>query len=130
LYTFGPGENAQLASIARLAAACQTAFVAAASPHLVGCRSFGEQADPDDWSAGLSRGFEGLAALRRMPEAAHLGLAMPRFLLRQPYGKGSDPIESFEFEEMTTLPEHESYLWGNPAFLCGLLFADSLAAED
>jgi type VI secretion system protein ImpC len=54
---------------------------------------------------------------------------MPRFLLRQPYGKSSDPIESFAFEEMATVPEHESYLWGNPAFLCGLLLADAFAAE-
>ena len=65
-----------------------------------------------------------------MPEAAHLGLAMPRFLLRQPYGKGSDTIETFEFEEMTGKPEHESYLWGNPAFLCGQLIADAFAAQD
>jgi type VI secretion system ImpB/VipA family protein len=129
IYTFGPAENAQLASIARLATARDTAFVAAASPHLVGCRSFGEQTNPDDWSEGSSGGFEALAALRRMPETAHLGLAMPRFLLRQPYGKGSDPIESFRFEEMATIPEHESYLWGNPAFLFGLLFADAFAAE-
>jgi type VI secretion system protein ImpC len=129
VYTFGPEENAQLAGIARLATARHTAFVAAASPHLVGCRSFGEQTDPDDWSEGSSGGSEALAAIRRMPETAHLGLAMPRFLLRQPYGKGSDPIESFEFEEMATIPEHESYLWGNPAFLCGLLFADAFAAE-
>jgi type VI secretion system protein ImpC len=129
VYSFGPEENAQLASIARLATDCHTAFVAAASPQLVGCRSFGEQTDPDDWSEGSSGGSAGLAALRRMPEAAHLGLAMPRFLLRQPYGKSSDPIESFAFEEMATVPEHESYLWGNPAFLCGLLLADAFAAE-
>ena len=64
-----------------------------------------------------------------MPEAVHLGLALPRFLLRQPYGKGSDTIETFAFEEMPTEPEHESYLWGNPAFLCGHLLAELFAAQ-
>jgi type VI secretion system protein ImpC len=130
VYTFGPEDNAFLAYLASLATASDTAFVAAASPHLVGCSSFGVQTDPDDWSKGSSDALEGFAALRRMPEAAHLGLAMPRFLLRQPYGKGSDTIETFEFEEMTGKPEHESYLWGNPAFLCGQLIADAFAAQD
>ncbi len=129
VYTFGPQDNALLARIASLANACHTAFVAGASPHLVGCSSFGLQPDPDDWEKRSSDELEAFAALRRMPEAAHLGLAMPRFLLRQPYGKGSDTIESFPFEEMLTKPEHESYLWGNPAFLCGRLIADAFAAQ-
>lgn len=129
-YTFGPEDNALLADISRLATGCNTAFVGAASPRLVGCSSFSVQPDPDDWLIGSSDALEGFAALRRMPEAAHLGLAMPRFLLRQPYGKGSDTIETFEFEEMTAVPEHESYLWGNPAFLCGQLIAEAFAAQD
>ena len=128
-YTFGPEDYALLERIGRLAAACHTAFVAGGSPHLVGCSSFGVQADPDDWSKGSSEALEEFAALRKRPEAAHLGLAMPRFLLRQPYGKGSDAIETFPFEEMTTKPEHESYLWGNSAFLCGQLIADAFAAQ-
>jgi type VI secretion system protein ImpC len=130
VYTFGPEDDARLERIARLAATCHTAFVAGASPHLVGCSSFGVQADPDDWSKGSSEALEKFGALRRMPEAAHLGLAMPRFLLRQPYGKGSDPIETFPFEEMTTKLDHESYLWGNSAFLCGQLIAEAFAAQD
>ncbi len=129
VYTFGPEDNTLLERIARLAAACHTAFVGGASPHLVGCRSFGVQTDPDDWSKAHSDALDEFAALRRRPEAAHLGLAMPRFLLRQPYGKGSDAIETFPFEEMTTKPEHESYLWGNPAFLCGQWMADAFATQ-
>jgi type VI secretion system protein ImpC len=58
------------------------------------------------------------AALRAMPEAAWIGLALPRFLLRLPYGRHTDPIESFDFEEMPAIPQHPWYLWGNPAFAC------------
>ena len=129
LYTFGPPDNAVLAGMARLAKACHAAFVAGASPHLVGCSSFGAQPDPDDWTKGSPAELESFGEVRRMPEAAHLGLAMPRFLLRQPYGKGSDTIEAFPFEEMSTLPAHESYLWGNPALLFGHLLADAFAAH-
>jgi type VI secretion system protein ImpC len=130
VYTFGPQDHTLLARIARLANACHTAFVAGASPHLVGCGSFGAQPDPDDWTTRSSDALEGFRALRRMPEAVHLGLAMPRFLLRQPYGKGSDTIDAFSFEEMPVKPEHESYLWGNPAFLCGHLLADQFESFD
>lgn len=128
LYTFGPPDSAVLVGIARLAKACRAAFVAGASPHLVGCSSFGAQPDPDDWTKESAE-LESFDGVRRMPEAAHLGLAMPRFLLRQPYGKDSDAIEAFPFEEMPAIPEHESYLWGNPALLFGHVLADAFAAH-
>jgi type VI secretion system protein ImpC len=130
IYTFEPEDHALLANIGRLAQANRISFVAGASPHLVGCDSFGSQPDPDDWKEDSSDELTGFETLRRTPEAARLGLAMPRFLLRQPYGKGSDPIEAFPFEEMSAKPGHESYLWGNPAFLCGLLMADAFASQD
>jgi predicted component of type VI protein secretion system len=69
------------------------------------------------------------SALRSLPEAAHLGLVMPRVLSRQPYGKGSDVAEAFDFEELTGDGRHESYLWGNGAFICGFILADAFRAE-
>jgi type VI secretion system protein ImpC len=129
VYTFGLEDRALLGKIALLASTCHTAFVAGASPSLVGCKSFDRQPDSSDWSEGSLEELEKFAALRRMPEAVHLGLALPRFLLRQPYGKGSDSIEAFPFEEMPTEPEHESYLWGNPAFLCGHLLTELFAEQ-
>jgi type VI secretion system protein ImpC len=115
LYTFGLDNHALLRSLGAFAAALQTTLVGAASPQLAGCNSFGSQPDSDEWiSMPVLAEFD---ALRRMPQSAHLGLLMPRFLLRQPYGPDSDPIESFSFQEMTDPSEHESYLWGNPALL-------------
>jgi type VI secretion system protein ImpC len=58
--------------------------------------------------------------LRRSPDAPWIGLALPRFLLRLPYGKQTDSIESFAFEEMPQ-SQHGAYLWGNPAFFCAYL---------
>jgi type VI secretion system protein ImpC len=129
VYTFGPESHTVLAGIARLAAGLQTAFVAGASPELVGCSSFEAQPDPDDWTKEFSDELQEFDSLRRIPEATHLGLLMPRFLLRQPYGKRSDPIETFAFEELPAKPEHQSYLWGNPVFLCGRLLAEAFAAD-
>ena len=51
------------------------------------------------------------------------GLTWPRLILRLPYGKKTDPIEAFEFEEVPTVHGHEDYLWGNGAFAAALTMA-------
>jgi type VI secretion system protein ImpC len=114
-YSFGEKDAASLAPIARLAAACRTAFIGGAKADLVGSASFGTQPNPLDWNPRPSAAFAGL---RRAPESAHLGLALPRFLLRQPYGPGSDAIETFPFTELPPADAHECYMWGSASFLC------------
>jgi type VI secretion system protein ImpC len=60
---------------------------------------------------------EAFAALRALPEASYLGLFGPRFLLRHPYGKKSDPISAFAFEEFSREAGLRGMLWGHPALL-------------
>jgi len=50
--------------------------------------------------------------------AARVVLAYPRYLIRLPYGKKRDPIDAFEFEECSAIPQSDELLWGSPAFLC------------
>ena len=57
------------------------------------------------------------AALRELPEASYLGLLGPRFMLRHTYGKRSDPIQSFAFEEFSREAGLSGMLWGHPALL-------------
>ncbi len=77
---------------------------------------------------------EAMQALREMPEASRLALLAPRFLLRHPYGKKSDPIQSFAFEEFTAEEGLRGMLWGHPALLAAALLAaptgPSLAVGD
>ena len=46
-------------------------------------------------------------SLRDSEDSKYLGLAMPRFLARQPYGAKSDPVEEFDFEGKTLICTHE-----------------------
>jgi type VI secretion system protein ImpC len=64
-------------------------------------------------------------ALRHSPGASWIGLALPRFLLRLPYGEKTETVESFTFEEMPGAPVHQKYLWGNPAFACTYLLGQA-----
>lgn len=63
-------------------------------------------------------------ALRAHPASAYLGLACNGFLLRQPYGKKSDAIDKFAFEEFTPREGLKGMLWANPALLPALLLAE------
>ena len=60
---------------------------------------------------------DAFAALRALPAASFLGLFGPRFLLRHPYGKKSDPISAFAFEEFSREAGLRGMLWGHPALL-------------
>jgi type VI secretion system protein ImpC len=118
-----------LGRLAKIAAAAGAPFIAAADNTLPGCGLLETVA-----SAGGCKGYadaEGCRvweAFRKQPEASFIGLALPRFLLRLPYGEETDTIESFAFEEMEESPDHSHYLWGNPAFACALLLAQSFSA--
>jgi type VI secretion system protein ImpC len=127
-YIFGPErEDAELLGrLARIANAARAPFIAEASPRLLGCVSLADAPSPQDWRRTADAdSATAWAALRGLSEASAIGLALPRFLLRLPYGKKTDPIESFDFEEMPGSPLHQDYLWGNPAFACALLLAQS-----
>ena len=125
-YSFGPGnEDAELLSrMARIAHRAHAPFLAEATAHLLGCASLASTPHPREWK-GPGKLAVGWAELRRLPEADAVGLALPRFLLRLPYGRKTSPLETFDFEEFPELPVHEDYLWGNPAFAVALLLAQS-----
>ena len=127
-YTFGPPrDDAELLGrLAKIASAAGAPFLSAASARLLGCTSFAETPNPRGWGGPTDpESAQSWQALRKLPEASSLGLALPRFLLRLPYGKKTDATERFDFEEMPQTPDHEEYLWGNPAIACSLLLAQA-----
>jgi type VI secretion system protein ImpC len=92
-----------LQQLGQLARRSGSAFIAEAAPP-------DQDAESPEWRA-----------LRRSPEARWIGLALPRFLARVPYGSRTYSIETFPFEEVPDAPEHSDFLWANPAFACALL---------
>ncbi len=112
----------QLSRMAKIAHVAGAAVVTEASPTIVGCRSLAETPHPRDWN---TKDVQSWAALRALPEASSLAMALPRFLLRLPYGSRTSALESIEFEEFAAAPEHGQYLWGNPAFAVGLMLSQS-----
>jgi type VI secretion system protein ImpC len=48
--------------------------------------------------------------------ARYVGLAMPRFLARLPYGAKTSPMEEFRFEEDAGNADHSLFAWANSAY--------------
>jgi len=107
-----------LSQIGYIAQQANARFIAGADEKLVGCESFATAPNANRWQSEIDLNVsEAWMLLRKSPVAASLSLALPRFLLRPPYGLRSKPVKAFVFEEMPDGPVHEHYLWGNAAFL-------------
>jgi type VI secretion system protein ImpC len=119
----GPENAGLLTGMARIAQRARAPFLAEASPHLLGCASLESATHVREWGDVANWWRE----LRHVPEAQYVGLAIPRFLLRLPYGKKTSPLESFDFEELGETPGHDDYLWGNPGFALALLLGQSFS---
>ncbi len=119
-----------LAKMAMIAQAAKAPFIAGADQKLICETSLAATPDPDDWHpAGGPLNQEAWQALRQLPEAAYIGLGLPRFLLRLPYGDKTDPVESFNFNEMTTENRHQDFLWGNFPFAAALLLGRTFSRQ-
>jgi type VI secretion system protein ImpC len=128
-YSFGPqmDDLKLLARVGAIASLANAPWLSAAESAVVGCPSFDAAPDPNQWDEPDREGWD---AIRLLPYASRLGLAVPRFLLRLPYGSETDECEQLAFEEIAGDDHlHEEYLWGNPALLCALLVTRAYAAR-
>ena len=131
-YTFDSShEDAELLGrLAKVAAAAGAPFITSASPDLLGCDSVTDLPDHRKWTKQpAAETVTAWTALRGLAEARYLGLALPRFLIRLPYGKETESTELFDFEEIPDATAHDDYLWANPAFAAVLLLAQTFTEQ-
>jgi len=116
-FDHSPPDVAMLNEIAQVAAATHAPFITGAAPSLMNMDSWQELADPRDLTKIFSTPeYAAWRSLRESEDAKYLGLAMPRFLARLPYGAKSDPVEEFDFEEDIEGADHSNYTWANSAY--------------
>ena len=112
----GPDDAELLARVAQVVARAGVPFIA----------TLDDAALRSDTPALPAAHAASWQALRALPEAAHLALAAPRFLLRMPYGRRGEPIERFAFEEDAGGPHPPPLPWGPPALLAAVLLGRHL----
>jgi type VI secretion system protein ImpC len=116
-----PMDVKMLGSISEIAAAAHAPFITGASPSVMNMESWQELNDPRDLTKIFQTpDYAAWRSLRESEDSRYLGLAMPRFLSRLPYGNDTEPVEEFDFEEDCEGTDHNKYTWSNAAYAMGV----------
>jgi type VI secretion system protein ImpC len=82
--------------------------------------SWGELANPRDLTKIFQTPeYAAWQSLRESEDSRYLGLCMPRYLSRLPYGEKTEPVEEFHFEEDTEGADSSKFCWSNAAYAMG-----------
>ena len=116
-FDHSPPDVEILNGMAQIAAAAHAPFITAPAPTLLNMDSWQELSDPRDLTKIFGTPeYAAWRSLRESEDAKYIGMAMPRFLSRLPYGSKTSPVEEFDFEEDTDGADHNKYVWSNAAF--------------
>ena len=116
-YELGPGapDVKLLQNVASIGAMSHAPFIAGAGSQFFGLDSYEGMPNLKD----LESIFEGpqyakWQAFRESDDSRNVGLTLPRFMLRQPYGE-ENPTKAFTYNEGVE-GSQENFLWGNAAY--------------
>jgi len=119
-FDHSPPDVEILSGMTQIAAAAHAPVITAPAPTLLNMDSWQELSDPRDLTKIFGTPeYAAWRSLRESEDAKYLGMAMPRFLARLPYGSKTSPVEEFDFEEDTDGADHNKYAWANAAYAMG-----------
>lgn len=106
-----------LRNLSKVSAACHAPFIGAVGSKFFGVKDMDELALKSDVGPIFEqKEYLKWNTFRETEDSRYVGLTLPRFLLRAPYGPDTIPTKTFHFEEDASGDTHEKYLWGNASF--------------
>jgi len=106
-----------LGEMAKISAAIHAPFISGTASSLFQMESWSELSNPRDLTKIFTTPeYAGWRSLRESEDSRYVGLTMPRFLARSPYGAKTNPVEEFNFEEDTSGADTAKYTWANAAY--------------
>jgi type VI secretion system protein ImpC len=106
-----------LGELAKTGSAAHAPIITGAAPTLFQMESWQDLSNPRDVANIFTTPeYAAWRSLRESEESRYIGMALPRFLARRPYGSKSDPVEEFDFEEDANGPDEKKYTWANAAY--------------
>ena len=121
----GPQDIKLLQNVAAVAAMAHAPFIASAGPEFFGVDDFSKLPNLKDLASIYEMPqFTKWNAFRESEDARFVGLTVPRFMLRLPYGSQTVPSKKFNYQEDVSAG-NEAFLWGNASFA----FASRLSAS-
>jgi len=121
-----PEDVELLDGMSRIAAQAAAPFIGGVAPEMLGIESFQHLAIPRD----LSKVFDTTLyakwkSFRTSENSRYVGLALPRILLRSPYGVR--PGGPGEVQHVEDIRSPDNLLWGNAAFAFATCIANSFS---
>jgi type VI secretion system protein ImpC len=106
-----------LQEISKVAASCHCPFITSAGAAFFKKEKVQDLTKIEDLKTYMERSdFLRWNSFRQTDDARYVGLTMPRFELRLPYGPETVPVKEFNYTENVKGDDHDKYLWGNASF--------------
>src|SRR5487761_2636001 len=116
-FDHSPQDVQLLGDIAQIAAAAHAPFISAAAPTVMQMDSWNELANPRDLTKIFQTPeYAAWRSLRESEDSRYIGLCMPRFLSRLPYGQKTVPVDEFHFDEDVEGADSSKFCWSNAAY--------------
>jgi type VI secretion system protein ImpC len=120
-FDHSPPDVELLGEMSKVAAAAHAPFITGASPSVLQMESWQELANPRDLTKIFGTPeYAAWRSLRESEDSRYIGMALPRFLARTPYGAKTNPVDEFAFEEDVEGAAHDCYCWANSAYAMAL----------
>ncbi|MDR3013063.1 MAG: type VI secretion system contractile sheath large subunit [Chitinispirillales bacterium] len=112
-----PADIALLQEISRVASSCHCPFIGAATPKFFAKEKAADLTKIEDLHNYMERSeFLRWNSFRQSEDSRYVGLVLPRFSLRLPYGPDTAPVKEFVYRENVAGADSSKYLWGNATF--------------
>lgn len=116
-FDHSPPDVDLLRELSKISSSAHCPFIAAAGPSVMQMDSWQELSNPRDLTKIFGTPeYAAWRSLRESEDSRYIGLTMPRFLARLPYGSKTSPVDDFDFEEDTDGADSSKYLWANSAY--------------
>ncbi|MBN1575867.1 MAG: type VI secretion system contractile sheath large subunit [Chitinispirillaceae bacterium] len=110
-------DVALMKEVSRVASSCHCPFIGGVSAQFFNKEDVRDLPKIEDLHNYMERSeFLRWNAFRQTEDARYVGLTLPRFMLRLPYGPDTQPVKEFNYTEGVTGDDHNKYLWGNASF--------------
>lgn len=127
-FTSKPQDVTLLQNVSKVSAAAHCPFIASVGAQFFNKKNPSELPAIEDLSNYMERAeYLKWKSFRESEDSRYVGLTLPRFLLRLPYGPDTIPVKEFVYKEKVTGDQHDKYLWGNASFAMAANLSRSFA---
>jgi len=116
-FTSKPQDVSLLQNVSKISASAHCPFIGSVGAQFSNRKTASELPAIEDLANYMERAeYLKWKAFRESEDSRYVGLVLPRFLLRLPYGPDTIPVKEFVYKEKVTGDQHDKYLWGNATF--------------